>query len=52
MKDLNFPILIKAPAGSGKTEAVLAPFLHQFIDNKFQIAPRMVYVLPMSVLKN
>lgn len=47
---LNFPLLLKAPTGSGKTEAVLAPFLSQFIDNKFYIAPRLIYVLPMRVL--
>jgi len=47
-----FPILIKAPTGSGKTEAVLAPYLFQFINNKFHIAPRLIYVLPMRVLVN
>jgi CRISPR-associated endonuclease/helicase Cas3 len=47
-----FPLLLKAPTGSGKTEAVLAPFLSQFIDNNFYIAPRMIYVLPMRVLVN
>jgi len=49
---MDFPLLLKAPTGSGKTEAVLAPFLSQFIDNKFHIAPRMIYVLPMRVLVN
>ncbi len=48
----NFPLFLKAPTGSGKTEAVLAPFLSQFVDNKFFIAPRMIYVLPMRVLVN
>ncbi|HID42736.1 MAG TPA: CRISPR-associated helicase Cas3', partial [Archaeoglobaceae archaeon] len=48
----NFPLLLKAPTGSGKTEAVLAPFLSQFVENKFNIAPRMIYVLPMRVLVN
>jgi Distinct helicase family with a unique C-terminal domain including a metal-binding cysteine cluster len=48
----KFPLLIKAPTGAGKTEAVLFPFLNQFIDNKFYIAPRMIYVLPMRVLVN
>ncbi len=52
IKRLNFPLFIKAPTGSGKTEAVLAPFLSQFIDNNFTIAPRMIYVLPMRVLVN
>lgn len=49
---MEFPLLLKAPTGSGKTEAVLAPFLSQFIDNNFHIAPRMIYVLPMRVLVN
>lgn len=49
---MNFPLLLKAPTGSGKTEAVLAPFLSQFVDNNFHITPRMVYVLPMRVLVN
>jgi len=48
----EYPLLLKAPTGSGKTEAVLAPFLSQFLDNKFHIAPRMIYVLPMRVLVN
>jgi len=52
IKALNFPLLLKAPSGSGKTEAVLAPFLSQFIENKFNIAPRLIYVLPMRVLVN
>lgn len=49
---LDFPLLLKAPTGAGKTEAILAPFLSQFVDNKFTIAPRMIYVLPMRVLVN
>lgn len=52
IRGLKYPMLLKAPTGSGKTEAVLAPFLSQFIDNKFHIAPRMIYVLPMRVLVN
>jgi len=48
----KYPILIKAPTGSGKTEAVLAPFLSQFLENKFYIAPRLIYVLPMRVMVN
>ena len=43
---------MKALTGSGKTEAVIAPFLSQFVDNKFPIASRMIYVLPMRVLVN
>lgn len=52
VNNLNFPLLLKSPTGSGKTEAVLAPFLSQFVDNDFYIAPRMIYVLPMRVLVN
>lgn len=48
----NPALLIKAPTGSGKTESVLAPFLCQFTDKKFSIAPRLIYVLPMRVLVN
>lgn len=52
VSDTKFPLLLKAPTGSGKTESILAPFLSQFIDNNFYIAPRMIYVLPMRVLVN
>jgi CRISPR-associated endonuclease/helicase Cas3 len=52
LQAMKFPLLLKAPTGSGKTEAVLAPFLSQFVDNHFHIAPRMIYVLPMRVLVN
>ena len=45
-------VLLRAPTGSGKTEAVLVPFLHQFLENKFYIAPRLIYVLPMRALVN
>jgi len=48
----KFPILLKAPTGSGKTEAVVVPFLHQFLRNEFTLAPRLIYVLPMRVLVN
>ena len=51
-KKFRFPLLIKAPTGSGKTEAVISPFLSQFIENHFSIAPRLIYVLPMRVLVN
>lgn len=52
IRAIEFPLLLKAPTGSGKTETVLAPFLSQFINNKFHIAPRLLYVLPMRVLVN
>lgn len=48
----SFPLLLSAPTGSGKTEAVVAPFLFQFINYNFCIAPRLIYVLPMRVLAN
>ncbi|MGQ9696117.1 MAG: DEAD/DEAH box helicase, partial [Thermodesulfobacteriota bacterium] len=50
--NMEFPLLMRAPTGSGKTEAVLAPFLSQFVNNNFYIAPRLIYVLPMRVLAN
>ncbi|WP_028841626.1 CRISPR-associated helicase Cas3' [Thermodesulfobacterium hveragerdense] len=46
------PLLVRAPTGSGKTEAAIAPFLAQFVDNEFPIAPRLIYVLPIRVLVN
>lgn len=52
LREGEYPILLKAPTGSGKTEAVIAPFLKQFLDGEFLIAPRMIYVLPMRVLVN
>jgi len=48
----GLPLLIKSPTGSGKTESILAPFFLQFIENKFCIAPRLIYVLPMRALVN
>jgi len=42
--------LLSAPCGSGKTEAVVAPFLAQFAERKFPIAPRLIYVLPSRAL--
>ena len=47
----KFPILVKAPTGSGKTEMAIAPFLRQFVEGQFTIAPRLIYVLPMRVLE-
>ncbi len=52
IRGMHMPLLIRAPTGSGKTEGVIAPFLEQFVENKFEIAPRLIYVLPMRVLVN
>ncbi|GAB5047021.1 CRISPR-associated helicase Cas3' [Thermodesulfovibrio sp. TK110] len=52
IENFKFPVLLRVPTGSGKTEAVLAPFFAQFIKNEFFIAPRLIYVLPMRVLVN
>jgi len=50
LQEGKFPIFLKAPTGSGKTESVVAPFLSQLTENRFTIAPRLIYVLPMRVL--
>lgn len=52
IKNNQFPLILRAPTGSGKTEAILAPFLNQFIEKKFNTAPRLIYTLPMRVLVN
>ncbi|MCX7732450.1 MAG: CRISPR-associated helicase Cas3' [candidate division WOR-3 bacterium] len=52
IRNNKFPLLVRAPTGSGKTEGVIAPFLAQFIENRFNIAPRLIYVLPTRVLVN
>lgn len=52
MEEGKFPILVRAPTGSGKTESVVAPFLNQFVTQDFYIAPRLIYVLPTRVLVN
>lgn len=48
----QFPVLLRAPTGSGKTEAIVAPFLKQFETKQFPVAPRLIYVLPMRALVN
>jgi len=48
----EWPLLLKAPTGSGKTEAVVVPFLCQWLIGKWPIAPRLIYVLPMRALAN
>jgi CRISPR-associated endonuclease/helicase Cas3 len=41
-----------SPTGSGKTEAVVAPYLSQFLERDFRIAARLLYVLPTQALCN
>ncbi|MFQ6098806.1 MAG: CRISPR-associated helicase Cas3', partial [Armatimonadota bacterium] len=48
----DFPLLLSAPCGTGKTEAAVAPFLAQFLEGDFRIAPRLIYVLPTRALCN
>ncbi|MEO0022322.1 MAG: CRISPR-associated helicase Cas3' [candidate division WOR-3 bacterium] len=50
IEEKGFPLLLRAPTGSGKTEVAVAPFLAQFLNRRFTIAPRLIYVLPMRVL--
>lgn len=47
-----FPLLLRAPCGTGKTEAVVAPWLAQFLDRDFILPPRLIYVLPTQALCN
>lgn len=42
-------VLLRAPTGSGKTEAICAPFLH-CLDHGGPLAHRLIYSLPMRVL--
>ena len=44
------PILLKAPTSSGKTEAALIPFLYQFLEEDWFLAPSLIYVLPNKTL--
>ena len=46
------PLLLRLPCGYGKTEAVVIPFLSQAINNKWTLAPRLIYVLPTRALCN
>lgn len=45
-------VLLRAPCGAGKTEAAAVPFLSQFLQNRFLLAPRLIYVLPTQALCN
>ena len=51
-RDLPLLATVELPTGEGKTEAVVAPFLAQFVDGVFPIAPRLVYVLPSRSLSD
>lgn len=52
LENQRFPVLLRAPCGSGKTEALAAPFLYQWVKKDFFLAPRLIYVLPMRALAN
>lgn len=44
--------VIRLPCGYGKTLIGLVPFLAQAIEEEWNIAPRLIYVLPMRALTN
>ncbi len=44
--------LVRLPCGYGKTLIGLIPFIAQAIDGVWNIAPRLIYVLPMRSLAN
>ena len=46
------PLLLRLPCGYGKTESVIIPFLAQAIDNRWSLAPRLIYILPSRALCN
>ncbi len=48
----EFPLLLRAPCGTGKTEAAVAAWLAQFLDCQFTLPPRLIYVLPTQALCN
>ena len=43
-------LVLEAPTAAGKTEALVAPFLHQAVGGDWWLAPRMVYTLPIRAL--
>jgi CRISPR-associated endonuclease/helicase Cas3 len=42
-------VILRAPCGSGKTEALVIPYLAQFVQDTVSI-PRLIYVLPTQTL--
>ncbi|MBW1716486.1 MAG: CRISPR-associated helicase Cas3' [Deltaproteobacteria bacterium] len=46
------PLIIRLPCGYGKTEAVVIPYLAQILENRWLLAPRLIYVLPTRALCN
>lgn len=51
-REQAFPLLLRAPCGTGKTEAAVAAWLAQFHDRDFTLPPRLIYVLPTQALCN
>jgi len=51
-RDQAFPLLLRAPCGTGKTEAAVAAWLAQLLDHDFHLPPRLIYVLPTRALCN
>ena len=48
----EWPSVINVPTGLGKTEAVLAAWLHRLLEGERRAGLRLVYCLPMRVLVN
>ena len=42
-------VILRAPTGSGKTWATIAPFVHSFVNNN-KFADRLIYALPLRSL--
>jgi len=42
-------VILRAPCGAGKTEALVIPYLAQFVQDSVSI-PRLIYVLPTQTL--
>jgi CRISPR-associated endonuclease/helicase Cas3 len=50
LQNYQKPQVLIASTGSGKTEAVVLPFLSQFSSNQFFLGPRLIYVLPTRAI--